>query len=84
MQQEKENYLQISYHNQKGLLFKWNFKDLFQQTPYFHHLFVIRHTDKKFLFEFLSNYYKKMKSGDLFSVIYYYEARRVIKKSKWL
>ena len=84
MQFGKENYLSVSYELCKGLNFKWNFKDLFQYTNYFHHIFVITETASDDLHQFLEMYYKKMKSGDLFSAIYYDKKKDEVRKMKWI
>ena len=71
MQFDKENYLSVTYEANKGFHLKWNFKDLFQYTNYFHHFFVITDPNPDHILTFLTAYYKKMKSGDLMTVLYY-------------
>ena len=84
MHQFRENYLSVSYEINKGLNFKWNFKDLFQYTNYFHHLMVIRSHNPDDVQEFLTAYYKKLKSGDLLSVIYYDGKRAKVSRLNWI
>lgn len=74
----------MTYEFQKGLLFKWNFRDLFQYTTYFHHIFVIRSHNPQQLTTFLNSYYRKMKSGDLISAYYYNSQRREVRRMKWI
>lgn len=83
MQKEKYNFLDVSYDFKKGLLFKWNFKDIHQINNYFHHLFVIQTHKKGLIRAVLHAYYKKMKSGDLLGVIYCNSDKNV-KKWKWI
>jgi hypothetical protein len=84
MHQLRENYLSVTYEINKGLNFQWNFKDLFQYTNYFHHLLVIRTHDPDEVLNFLIAYYKKLKSGDLLSVIYYDRKRSKVARLNWI
>jgi hypothetical protein len=84
MLREKDNYLSVSFELSKGLNFKWNFKDLYHYTTYFHHLFVIQSHNVSDILEFLTAYFRKLKSGDLMSVIYYDKPLDQPRLMKWI
>jgi hypothetical protein len=80
---EKDNYLQIKYDLQKGLVFKWNFKDLLKLDNYYHHLLIILSNDYDQAISFVQQYFKKIKCGDFLSIVYRDE-KKGITKSGWI
>jgi hypothetical protein len=83
MRGEKENYLEVSYDFKKGLLLRWNFKDIHRVNNYFHHLFVLSTTTPSLVESLLQAYFKKMKQGDLIAIVYYDRYKGIVHKN-WL
>ena len=62
------NIVKIDYDIRKGLLLKWNFKNL-KTTIYFRHI-VILDVDKSFaVLDFINSYYSKIKPGDMINFV---------------
>ena len=63
------NIVKIDYDIRKGLLLKWNFKNL-KTTIYFRHIVIID-VDKSFpVLDFINSYYSKIKPGDMINFVF--------------
>lgn len=78
MRLNRDNYLNIKFDAQKGLKFKWNFKDVTGGEKFFRHIFVLLNIKSEEIISFLEAMYKKMKLGDIFCCIYVRDDGEVI------
>jgi hypothetical protein len=60
--------LNIDFSVKKGLILKWNFSGSLSNNNFYRHLLILDTDDIGKAQAFLKLYYKKIKSGDLFSV----------------
>lgn len=78
----KKQVLTIDFKADQGVILGWNYSDLSRKPKFFRHLLVLNSGDVTKAQNFLENYIKLIKPGDLFATIYK-TANQQLKFKSW-
>jgi hypothetical protein len=77
---ENNKILSIDFDQKTGLKFNWKFSNLEKEETYFRHYLLITSVDLALTNNFIEEYCRRLKSGDIFTCIYSNERKLVTKK----
>jgi hypothetical protein len=74
--------LEVDYSEQQGLMLGWRYTDLNTYLTFFRHILVLFTDDKQNAAIFLRTYLKRLRSGDLYLVLYFNQEGK-LKAKRW-